>query len=232
MSLPDRRSFVELVKLSGPIFLVILAKIACYGAMTLRATDFGVVPLATHNIMMRIFFFYGTFGDAISQTAQTYLPATLYPQPDTKSFNKILKRLLVMAAILSVVNSQACIFILKNCGQFLVSDERIVNLMSQNTGYLGLAILLHPFILFLEGTVIASRDFRTLIMTYVATLGLHFSVLNYFCGSFPSVWRTFFVFQVIRAVSFSWNVWRRQCAIKREENERLELSTVPTAIVG
>jgi Na+-driven multidrug efflux pump len=169
--------------------------------------------------MMRVFFFYGTFGDAISQTAQTYLPATLYPELNTKSFNKIVQRLLILAAVLSVTNSQACVLILKHCGHWLVRDARIVQLMVHNTGFLGLAIFLHPFILFLEGTVIASRDFRTLIMTYVATLGLHFTVLHYFCKSFPAIWRTFFVFQVIRAGSFSWNVWRRQRAVKRREDK-------------
>ncbi|GKY92944.1 hypothetical protein MPSEU_000263300 [Mayamaea pseudoterrestris] len=218
MSIPDRKSFIELVKLSGPIFFVILAKIACYGAMTLRATDFGVVPLAAHNIMMRIYFFYGTFGDSISQTAQTYLPATLYPKLDSKSFNKILRRLITIAAIVSIVNSQACMLILRHCGRFLVRDAGIVGMMSQNAGFVGLALMLHPFIMFLEGVVIASRDFRTLTMTYVATLGLHFSVLNFFCQSFPAIWRTFFVFQAIRAGSFSWNVWRRQRALsKRDE---------------
>jgi Na+-driven multidrug efflux pump len=50
-SLPDRESFVGLVRLSGPIFFVMLAKIACYGAMTIAATHFGVVALASHNIM-------------------------------------------------------------------------------------------------------------------------------------------------------------------------------------
>jgi Na+-driven multidrug efflux pump len=216
LSLPDRKSFMELVKLSGPIFFVILAKIACYGAMTLRATDFGVIPLAAHNIMMRIYFFYGTFGDSISQTAQTYLPGTLYPKLDVKSFQKILRRLITISIIVSVVNSQACVLILKHCGRFLVQNKEIISLMSENSGFVGLALMFHPFIMFLEGTVIASRDFRPLIMTYIATLGLHFTVLSFFCKSFPAIWRTFFVFQVIRAGSFSWNVW---IAIRKRDKE-------------
>lgn len=52
VSLPDRTAFIALCKLSGPIFFVMLAKIACYSAMTVKATDFGIVPLASHNIMM------------------------------------------------------------------------------------------------------------------------------------------------------------------------------------
>jgi len=50
-SLPDRELFVGLVRLSVPIFFIMLAKVACYGAMTIAATHFGVVALASHNIM-------------------------------------------------------------------------------------------------------------------------------------------------------------------------------------
>jgi Na+-driven multidrug efflux pump len=217
LSLPDRESFIDLLKLSGPIFFNLLAKIACYGAMTLRCTEFGVIPLATHNIMMRVFFFYGTFGDAISQTAQTYLPATLYPKPNPRNFRKIFKRLLLMTTVLGVVNSQACVGILKYGGQFLASDPGIVSLMKVNTRYLGIAVLLHPFILLCEGVVIASRDFKTLVIAYAITLGMHFSILNFFSNSFPAVWRTFFFFQMIRVWAFSLQVWRKQVAIRKSE---------------
>jgi Na+-driven multidrug efflux pump len=56
LSLPDRSSLLVLVKLAGPIFFVMMAKIACYSIMTLRATGFGLVPLAAHNIMVRYLF--------------------------------------------------------------------------------------------------------------------------------------------------------------------------------
>eukprot|EP00978_Attheya_sp_CCMP212_P009760 scaffold23241_cov56-Attheya_sp.AAC.4 len=78
ISLPDKKALVKLVKLSGPIFFVILGKLVIYSAMTMRATDFGMIPLACHNVMLRVFFFYATFGDAISQAAQTFLPNVLF----------------------------------------------------------------------------------------------------------------------------------------------------------
>mmetsp|Transcript_969 Transcript_969/g.1447 ORF Transcript_969/g.1447 Transcript_969/m.1447 type:complete len:306 (+) Transcript_969:1163-2080(+) len=53
-------------------------KIVGYNAMTLRANALGVVPMAAHAILLRIFFFFGTFADSISQAAQTYFPAILY----------------------------------------------------------------------------------------------------------------------------------------------------------
>jgi len=221
LSLPDTQSMIDLIKLSGPIFFVILAKIACYGAMTLRCTDFGVVALASHSVMMRVFFFYGCFGDSVSQTAQTFLPATLYPQIVRKDFRKILQRLLVIALGIGVLNSQLSIWILRNLGGYLTQDMRIITMMKDHAHWLGAALFLHPLILMCEGTVIAARDFGTLVTTYVATLGLHFGILKFFCGSFPAVWRCFFLFQSIRLVNFSWRVWRKQRAIKKEETARV-----------
>jgi Na+-driven multidrug efflux pump len=52
-SLPDKASIVKLFRLAGPIFYTMMAKILCYALMTVRATNFGVTPLAAHNIMTR-----------------------------------------------------------------------------------------------------------------------------------------------------------------------------------
>ena len=43
-SLPGRKALVDLCKLAGPIFFVMMGKIACYSVMTVRATNFGIVP--------------------------------------------------------------------------------------------------------------------------------------------------------------------------------------------
>ncbi|KAL3815390.1 hypothetical protein ACHAXA_010995 [Cyclostephanos tholiformis] len=78
ISLPDRKSLASLLLLAGPMFFVMLGKIMGYSAMTVRAGDFGMVSLACHSVMMRVFFFFATAGDAISQAAQTFLPGLLY----------------------------------------------------------------------------------------------------------------------------------------------------------
>ena len=209
-SLPDRRSFLELLRLSGPLFFVIVAKVACYGAMTLRCTNFGVLPLAAHNIMMRVFFFYATFGDALSQTAQSFLPLTLYPKANQTAFWKLLKRMLSIGWATALANGFLVVFILKYLGKYLASDAGIVKLMASHTGFLGLAVFFHPFVMLFEGAVIASREFRSLVTTYIVTLGLHFGILTKFTGSFPAIWRTFFIFQVLRFSNFGFHVLRKQ----------------------
>lgn len=214
------------------IFFVIVAKVACYGAMTIRCTDFGVDALAAHSIMMRIFFFFACFGDSLSQAAQSFLPAILYtPKPSRAAFRRMFRRLLTLAVAIGILNGQLSTFLLKHAGQYLTNDVTITNLMKDHTGFIGLSILLHPFIMLLEGIVIASRDFPTLIFTYAATLGLHFSILKFFSGSFPAVWRTFFLFQSTRLGLYAWRsiVYRRRQAdlLRRAEQDVVTAEVVP-----
>jgi hypothetical protein len=168
---------------------------------------------------MRVFFFYVTFGDAVSQAAQSFLPGTLYPEIRLKSFRSILRRLVIIGSLLSVFNSNAAVVILKKFGRFLSSDGSIVRLMSEQSTFLAMAVFLHPFITLFEGTVVASRDFRTLVTTYAVTLGLHFSILKFACGSFPAIWRTFFLFQSIRLGNFALQIWRKQSRFRRNNME-------------
>jgi len=211
LSLPDRQSLFELLRLSGPIFFVILAKISCYSAVTLRTTQFGVVTLATHNVMMRIFFLFGTFGDALSQTAQSFLPAALYPKPRPNMVRSVLRRMALITAVIAILNSQFSLWLLYHCGPLLTKDASIVQGMrGAHTQFMGLSMLVHPFSLLLEGTVLSLKQFPTLVWTYIGTMALHFSVLSMFCTNFGAVWRTFFLFQFIRLANFSWQVWRRR----------------------
>jgi hypothetical protein len=119
--------------------------------------------------------------------------------------------------MLSVVNSNAAFLILKKFGRLLSRDGSIIRLMAEQSNFLAMAVFLHPFITLFEGTVVASRDFRTLIMTYAVTLGLHFSILKCACGSFPAIWRTFFLFQSIRLANFALQVWRKQSTARRSD---------------
>ena len=74
---PRPRRLAEFLTFAGPIFLVLLGKICCYNSMTIAATSGGVVALAGHQVITSVFFLGCKFGDAISQTAQAYLPSCL-----------------------------------------------------------------------------------------------------------------------------------------------------------
>ena len=206
LSLPDKSSMIELVKLSGPMFFVMLGKIACYGAMSIRATDFGVVNLAAHSIMMRIFFFFTCFGDSLSQAAQSFLPTALYPKPITRNIRKMLKRFLIFSTCVGLFISVASNWILSDLVGYLTNDKAVIKTISKHSKFVSLSLLLHPFIMLTEGTMIATRDFRNIVTSYSVTIAMHFTLLLLACTSFQDIWRVLFLFQSIRLSLFSTRV--------------------------
>lgn len=218
MSLPDRESFVELIGLSGPLFFNMMGKIICYSALTLRCSAYGVVPLAANTIMMRFFFLYGCFGYSLGQTAQAFLPAALYPVKNPRAVRRIVRRLVALASVVAVSNSLLVAWNVRALGRFLTTDVAVAQAMRDHAVYLGAAIFLHPFIELAEGVVIATRQFRTLIATYVITMATHLTTLACLCHSFTGVWQTLVGFQVIRLANFSVRTWNQ-----RRTTQRLDL---------
>jgi Na+-driven multidrug efflux pump len=233
ISLPDRKSLASLLLLAGPMFFVMLGKIMGYSAMTVRAGDFGMVSLACHSVMMRVFFFFATAGDAISQAAQTFLPGLLYQKKlrekesqqvvsaslsasnvtltdgDDRNARTLLERLLLISSIVGIVNCVSGRFIALNSGQTFTNDAALVSLMSVVSPFMGLALFFHPIAMCLEGAIIAARDSRYLVGTYVAsTLMLH-TLLKFICKDFLGVWHALLLFQFLRMAQFGSRVWKQ-----------------------
>jgi len=207
-SIPDKVSMINLFKVAGPIFFVMMAKVVCYNVLTIRATTFGIVPLASHNIMMRVFFFFACFGDSLSQAGQSF-----YPQVDEKVRGKLIKRLFCISAFVGVSNNQVSQLILTRLGRFFAQDTSIVATMAQHAPWVGFAVLLHPFIMLLEGTVLAKRDLVFMVGTYSLSTLLHLSfVFSPFASTFSGLWRSLFVFQVLRLTQFAFRVWYKSRA--------------------
>ena len=63
------------------------------------------------HIMMRIFFFYATFGDSLSQASQTFVPQVLVgSQNNQQQVKKLLTRLSVMATAIGIMNTNVARF--------------------------------------------------------------------------------------------------------------------------
>lgn len=210
-SLPDKKSLLELIQLAGPIFFAMMGKVACYSVMTVRATKFGIVNLATHNIMMRIFFFFACFGDSLGQAAQSF-----FPQVAKEERGKLIRQLLGLSGAVGIFNFLCSNFILTHLGGFLTKEAAIVEMMRRFAHYVSFSALIHPFIMFLEGVVLAKRDLRFLVGLYLSTLVVHFGfVFSPFCTSFQGLWKALFFFQSTRLVQFAIRTWAKS----REEQK-------------
>jgi len=250
LSFPDRQSLLSLLLLAGPMFFVMLGKILGYSAMTVRAGSFGMVSLACHNVLMRIFFFFATVGDALSQSAQTFLPGLFYrksleeeedttnnmdtsPQKTTLSSSggndarTLVKRLLLISSTMGVVNSIAGRWIALNAGGTFTSNAALVSLMSHVSPFMGLALLLHPLTMALEGSIIAASDSGYLVGTYVASILALLGWLRFICKDFLGVWHGILVFQALRISQFGVRVWRRTASNRKrtsiQQQTKLEI---------
>ena len=230
ISFPDRKSLTSLLLLAGPMFFVMVGKIWGYSAMTVRAGSFGMVSLACHNVLMRIFFFFATVGDALSQSAQTFLPGLFYRKSlqekeaanndvgSTAELNDartLVKRLLLISSTMGIVNCLFGRYFAHTSGSTFTSDSALVSLMSHVSPFMGLALLLHPLTMALEGSIIAASDANYLVGTYVASIIALLSWLKFICKDFTGVWHGILVFQMLRISQFGYRVWRRTASKRK-----------------
>jgi len=202
-----------------------MGKIVCYNALTLKANTFGMVSCAAHNILLRIYFFFGTFGDAICQAGQTFLPSVLYAklpilnannesdfkkqqQAKKKNVMTLFRRLGTIAVTASVVNSILGLFVCRRFSSLFTNDVRIVSLIQQNGPWMAASLLAHPCALLFEGSMIAGRDVSFLAWAYFANLALLVGLLTNLTTCFAGVWQLFFAFQTLRTAQFVMRVGR------------------------
>ena len=222
ISLPDKDSLRSLVLLAGPIFLLMVAKLVEFWNMTIRAGHFGLISLACHNLLMRIFLFFAVFGDGVSQASQTFLPGLFVKQKSVKpdySTNtglngtklqeqkessrsrkayQVIRQLSAISAALGVFVGFTARWIANNAGSTFTPDRELVSLMSTTSGYMALILLLNPLAEMLEGTLIASRDVKYLLCTRGLVLALFLGTLKVSFSKFTDIWKTLFVFQLIK----------------------------------
>jgi Na+-driven multidrug efflux pump len=215
VSIPDILSLKELLSLSGPLFFNLVAKIICYSALTIRATSLGVVSLAAHNIMLRLFFFLGCVGYSLGQTTQSFLPRSVWPIFHRRVFHTVLRRMLVLVAVVALANSVLASVIVQKCSIYLTKNLEVIDVMCSHWIWLALSMLVHPFAELMEGVAISMRHFRSLVNTYIFTMGINLTALFLLASTLRDVWKTLVVgFQLTRLGCFTVGYLRSQPALE------------------
>ena len=211
-SMPSCQSLLKLATLSGPLAVNMWAKMASYAALTIKVTSFGVTNLAAHNVLMRLFFLLGTSADAMGAAAQAFLPPCLYPL-DKNAFRATMDRLRGMTGLIAVLLGQATLGLVHYAGPYIARDGAVRVALSGQAQLLAAALFLHPLVVMMEGTVIATRDFGNLMTSYAIALAVHCFTLGT-ATSFTGVWKAMVIFQTLRFVNL--NIFRRKNPLKVE----------------
>ena len=215
---------------AAPVLTLILGKLAAFGFMThsAAAVPGQPLPLASHQVILSLFFFVSPFLEVISQTAQTFLPPYLSPVKDY--VNELLKKdsaydsskddkllpwrkasatvsnklirtgLLVAAVVASVVS-----LIPKYFGNFITSDVNVQMAVKPLAKYLLVGSFLAAPVAIAEGILLAGRELTYLASVYLLSIVLLPSALIWVKnvgGNVEQVWGCFAAFQLFRAICF------------------------------
>jgi len=223
------------LKFAAPVLTLILGKLAAFGFMTHVAAAVPGQPttLASHQIILSLFFFTSPFMEVISQTAQTFLPPFTAPVMDyvadvrkkipdfdpeshpgiqawNKTAYKVATRLFGVGMIVAVIIATAASSIPAYFAGALTSDETVKTAVKPLAKYLWAGAFLTAPVAVSEGVLLARRELGYLATVYIASTAVFPTFLLQIkktAGPVVDVWSYFAWFQLFRAVCFAGKIW-------------------------
>jgi Na+-driven multidrug efflux pump len=232
---PDSVSGGTFLGFAAPVLTLILGKLAAFGFMThsAAAVPGQPTPLASHQIILSLFFFVSPFMEVISQTAQTFLPPYLAPAMDhvakklksdkkyepandkavqpwlNASFsvgNNLLRLGFASATVVATLASLIPAFY----GGLLTSDAVVQDAVKPLAKYLWAGAFLTAPVAVSEGILLARRELKYLAIVYALSTALLPPALirvKVMGGNVEQVWACFAAFQLFRAACFAGKIW-------------------------
>ncbi|CAL1384877.1 unnamed protein product [Linum trigynum] len=180
ISLPTIDDLMKIFVLAGPVFVMMMSKVAFFSLLVYFTTSMSTLTLAAHQVAIQAFMMGTVWGEPLCQTAQSFMPELLFGV--NQSFSRarmLLKSLMITGTILGVSLGVLGTCVLWFFPNIFTPDLEVIRVMHKVLipYFLGLSIT--PCILSLEGTLLAGRDQRYLGLTMsgcctLATLGLMF----------------------------------------------------------
>lgn len=220
---------------AAPVLTLILGKLAAFGFLTNSAA--GVpgqpTPLASHQIILSLFFFASPFLEVISQTAQSFIPPFLAPTseyvtkmkqrnpkynedddsslvPWKNSASSVGTTLLKLGFISGSFIATVASLVPYSYPGMLTSDTSLHVAVKPLAKYLWLGAFLTAPVAVSEGILLARRELKYLASVYLVSTALLPPVLwriKTSGGNVEQVWACFAIFQLFRALCFAGRIW-------------------------
>ena len=218
-----------------PVLTLILGKLAAFGFMTHSAAALPDQPtaLASHQIILSLFFFVSPFMEVISQTAQTFLPPFLAPVTDyiekkrqkddnydpstdpvpqawKKSSFTCATQLLKIGFMSAVTVASIASLVPAFFGNMLTQDLVVQEAIKPLAKLLWIGAFLTGPVAVSEGVLLARRELRYLATIYLVSTAVLPSALlriKTMKGSISQIWACFGAFQLFRAACFAGKIW-------------------------
>lgn len=220
IKLPGFKDLKKFMSFAGPVFIALLGKIICYTSMTMVATGCGSSRLAAHTCMLKIFFFFTTFGDSLSQTAQAFLPGMLARDlkrgaaavqasvtPPPRAANLLIRKVLLLGVAVGGANACLAGLVPLKLPHLFTYDAVIKQEMRGLVPLLSWSLLSHACVMGLEGILLAKRELGFLAKSYIFNTALIVLILEHIKSWGPlrglhGVWAALLWFQVARCGLF------------------------------
>jgi Na+-driven multidrug efflux pump len=173
--LPQRAAVVRMLHVGGPVCLLIIIKVVLVAVgITGAATRLSPTACAVHSVMMTVYIFSATFGDAVSQAAQSFLPAVLgHPQ----AAFALCRMLLTCAAVVGATNCAYAGLVPVLAPGVFTTSAAVASGMREVAPVMCAALVLHSASMATEGLLLAGRDLRFLLVSYARNALLCFVTL-------------------------------------------------------
>ncbi|XP_024531497.1 protein DETOXIFICATION 46, chloroplastic [Selaginella moellendorffii] len=206
IKVPRMEDLAQMIKITGPVLLTMLSKVAFYTSITFFATSLGAVTLAAHQVMVGVFSLFSVWGEPLAQTAQSFMPGLLCGGQH-KQARRLLQKLLASGVVLGIASAVVGISIPVFLPQLFTNDSAIIEKMHTVVTPFFFSIALTPPALALEGTLLASGDlnFLGINMAFAFVCGTVLMLVFHKLGfGLSSCWWTMVLFQMSRFIaSFS-----------------------------
>lgn len=160
---PSIKELIDIAKLTAPLLLSMISKVAFYTLVTFLATSLGAVTIAAHQVMVGIYGLCAVWGEPLAQTAQSFMPPLMYgTQKNLKQARKLLNQLMTIGLVVGTLVGTVAISIPWICPQVFTKDVAIVSQMRGITLPFIVSTISCPPTLSVEGTLLAGRDFKFL----------------------------------------------------------------------
>ena len=168
------------------------------------------VPLlTTRQVMVSIFFLGCKFGDAVSQTAQAFLPSCLGERGLGTSASppaqRLSRRLLRLSTFLGAFVSLLAYGFVTRCSRVFTTDAAVTSAIASAAPLLFIALVAHASCMCSEGLLMGARQLQFLARAYAFNVAVFLSALYFVARramGLNAVWSALAVFQYVRLTQF------------------------------
>ncbi|KAK1437891.1 hypothetical protein QVD17_03691 [Tagetes erecta] len=233
IDVPSANELLQIFKLSAPVFMMMMSKVAFYSLLIYFATSMGTQTVAAHQVLVQIYSMFTVGGEPLSQTAQSFMPELIYGAKRSLSKARmLLKSLMIIGASCGIILGVAGTIVPWLFPKVFSPDPHVIKEMHKALLPYFIALSVTASTHSLEGTLLAGRDLRfiSISMTTIFTLGaillMLFSNLGY---GLPGCWWTLALFQWSRFTVALLRLLSPNGILYSEDMTRYELGNVSTA---